>query len=69
MHEDNNRRMRKRRWPWIVVGSVLLLIGAWQLFTNLYPEEERELRRQVRETVKEKLSGHQGTHKTTIPGY
>ena len=37
------------------MGSVLLLIGAWQLFTNLYPEEERELRRQVRETVKEKF--------------
>ena len=37
------------------MGSILPLIGLWQLFTNLYREEEKELRRQLRETVKEKF--------------
>ena len=55
MHDDNKRETGKRRWPWVVVGGILLLIGSWQLFTNLYQEEERELRRQLRETVKEKF--------------
>jgi pimeloyl-ACP methyl ester carboxylesterase len=31
------------------------MIGLWQLFTNLYQEEDKELRRQLRETVKEKF--------------
>ena len=54
MNDKKNRRIRKRRWPW-VIGGILLLIGFWQLFTNLYQEEEKELRRQLRETVKEKF--------------
>jgi pimeloyl-ACP methyl ester carboxylesterase len=44
----------KQRWPWIVV-AVLLLIGLWQVFTNLYKEEEKTLRSRVRETVKAKF--------------
>ena len=43
-----------KKWPW-VLGGILLLIGSWQLFSNLYREEEKELRRQFRETVKEKF--------------
>jgi len=31
------------------------MVGLWQLFTNLYQEEDKELRRQLRETVKEKF--------------
>jgi pimeloyl-ACP methyl ester carboxylesterase len=52
MKDKINRWVKKRRWPW-VIGGILLLIGLWQLFTNLYQEEEKELRRQLRETVKE----------------
>ena len=54
MNDKKNRRIRKRRWPW-VIGGILLLIGLWQLFTSFYQEEEKELRRQLRETVKEKF--------------
>ncbi len=54
MNEERNRRIKKRRWLW-VIGGILLLLGLWQLFTNIYGEEEKELRRQLRETVKEKF--------------
>jgi pimeloyl-ACP methyl ester carboxylesterase len=54
MDDRQNRGVKKRRWPWII-GGILLLIGLWQLFTSFYGEEERELRRQFRETVKEKF--------------
>ena len=47
-------RTKKRRWPWVIAG-ILLAIGLWQLFANLYREEEKQLRRQLRETVKEKF--------------
>jgi len=54
MNDRKNKRTRKNRWLW-VIGGLLLLLGLWQLFTNLYREEEKELRRQLRETVKEKF--------------
>jgi hypothetical protein len=54
MNENRNRRTKKRRWFW-VIGGILLLLGVWQLFTNMYREQEKELRRQLRETVKEKF--------------
>ena len=54
MNEERNRRIKKRRWLW-VIGGILLLLGVWQLFTNMYREQEKELRRQLRETVKEKF--------------
>jgi pimeloyl-ACP methyl ester carboxylesterase len=48
-------KLRKhRRWLWIVC-LVIVFVGLWQLFTNLYREEEKELRRQLRETIKEKF--------------
>jgi pimeloyl-ACP methyl ester carboxylesterase len=52
MNAEKNRRIKKRRWLWVIAG-ILLLLGLWQVFTNLYREEEKELRRQLRETVKE----------------
>ena len=36
-------------------GGVLLFIGLWQLVANFYLEEEKELRRQLRETIKERF--------------
>jgi pimeloyl-ACP methyl ester carboxylesterase len=54
MNDKNNRSIRKRRWPW-VVGGILLLLGLWQVFTDMYREQEKDLRRQFRETVKEKF--------------
>ena len=49
-----NKKTKKRRWLW-AIGAVLLLLGLWQLFTSTYREQEKELRRQFRETVKEKF--------------
>jgi pimeloyl-ACP methyl ester carboxylesterase len=54
MNDKKNRSLKKRRWPW-VIGGIFLLIGLWQLLTNLYLEEEKQLRRQLREAVKEKF--------------
>jgi pimeloyl-ACP methyl ester carboxylesterase len=54
MNQERNRRTKKRRWIW-VIGGILLLLGLWQFFTNMYREQEKELRRQLRETVKEKF--------------
>ena len=45
---------KKRRWLWFVAG-IILLIGLWQLVASFYREEEKELRRQLRQTVKEKF--------------
>ncbi len=45
---------KQRRWLWIVCLAIVLM-GLWQLFANIYREEEKELRRQLRETVKEKF--------------
>jgi len=47
-----NKKNKKRLWPWII-GSILLLLGLWQFFSNTYQEEEKELRSQIRKTVKE----------------
>jgi triacylglycerol esterase/lipase EstA (alpha/beta hydrolase family) len=54
MNDDRNKRTKKRRWLW-VIGGIILLLGLWQLFTSTYREQEKELRRQFRETVKEKF--------------
>jgi pimeloyl-ACP methyl ester carboxylesterase len=45
---------KQRRWLWIVCLAIVL-VGLWELFTNIYREEEKELRRQLRETVKKKF--------------
>ena len=54
MHDPKNKQAKKRRWLW-VIGGVLLFIGLWQLVANFYLEEEKELRRQLRETIKERF--------------
>ena len=54
MNDDRNKRTKKRRWLW-VIGAILLLLGLWQFFSSTYREQEKELRRQLRETVKEKF--------------
>ena len=54
MNDKNNIRIRKKRWLW-ALGGILLLLGLWQFFSSTYREQEKELRRQLRETVKEKF--------------
>ena len=54
MDDQRNTQTKKRRGLWVIAG-ILLLIGLWQFFTNFYQEEEKALRRQLRETVKEKF--------------
>ena len=49
-----NKKTKKRRWLW-AIGGILLLLGLWQLLTSAYREQEKELRRQLRQTVKEKF--------------
>ena len=43
---------KKRPWLW-AIGFILLLLGLWQFASNTYREEEKELRSQIRKTVKE----------------
>ena len=47
-----NKKNKKILWPW-VIGFIILLLGLWQFFSNTYQEEEKELRSQIRKTVKE----------------
>jgi pimeloyl-ACP methyl ester carboxylesterase len=42
----------KRKWLWLTVGAVLILV-LWLLSGNVWQEEQKELRQQVRESVKE----------------
>jgi pimeloyl-ACP methyl ester carboxylesterase len=51
MTDSPIKRPPKRRWLW-VLGSVALLIVVWQLVADRYREEEKQLRGQLRETVK-----------------
>lgn len=54
MNDQENKGIKKKRWLW-AIGGILVLIGLWQLIASFYLEEEKELRRQLRETVKEKF--------------
>lgn len=45
---------KQRRSLWIVCLAIIV-VGLWQLFANIYREEEKNLRRQLREAVKEKF--------------
>jgi pimeloyl-ACP methyl ester carboxylesterase len=53
MIDSKNKGFRKRRWLW-VTGGIILLAGLWQLLANPYQEDEKQLRRQLRETLKNK---------------
>ncbi|MDZ7581766.1 MAG: acetyltransferase [Deltaproteobacteria bacterium] len=44
---------KKKRWPWFI-GGFVLLIGLGLLLAEGHREEEKELRRRFRETVKER---------------
>jgi pimeloyl-ACP methyl ester carboxylesterase len=44
----------------------IVLLGLWELFTSFYQEEEKELRRQIRETVKEKFPEQTARFSQTI---
>jgi pimeloyl-ACP methyl ester carboxylesterase len=51
---QKKRRMKK----WYVLGGLfglLILIGMWQAITSFYRQEEKELRRQIRQTVKDRF--------------
>ncbi len=50
--DEHSRPTRRRRWPWIV-GLAVLLSALWLVVTDTYREEEKELRTQLREAVKE----------------
>jgi len=65
MNDERSGWKNKRRWLWIV-GCVLLLIGLWQVFTNLYREEDKALRRQFRQTVKEKFPRQTAEYAKTV---
>jgi hypothetical protein len=54
-------RRGRRRWRWIA-GVGLLLFGGWFLLTDVYREEEKELRSQLREAVKEAFPEEAATH-------
>jgi len=45
---------RRRRWRWMA-GLAILLGGLWFVITDAYREEEKELRTQLREAVKERF--------------
>ena len=44
---------KKKRWPWFI-GGFVLLVGLGLLLAEGHHEEEKELRRRFRETVKER---------------
>jgi len=56
---------KRRRWL-LIICLAIVLVGLWQLFTNIYREEEKELRRQLRETVKEKFPEQSAQFSETI---
>jgi pimeloyl-ACP methyl ester carboxylesterase len=52
MAGKNKYWMGGKRWLWIIAAA-LLFFGLWQLLTNIYSEEEKDIRRQIRQTIKE----------------
>jgi pimeloyl-ACP methyl ester carboxylesterase len=54
MDDRKIRWIKKRPWLWIG-GAVLLLIILWNGVSDLYREQDKDLRRQLRETVKEQF--------------
>ena len=52
-----SKKKSKKIWLWII-GSIILLFGLWHFFSDSYREEEKELRTQIRQTVKEIFPEH-----------
>jgi len=55
----------KKKW-FLIGGCILLLFGLYQVLTPLDPEQEKMLRSQVRNTVKEKFPEQTENHSKTI---
>lgn len=55
----------KKKW-FLIGGCILLLFGLYQVLTPLDPEQEKMLRSQVRNTVKEKFPEQKEYHSKTI---
>jgi hypothetical protein len=53
MNDSQKTKTKRRRWPW-VMGGILLLVVSWQLMADLFRKEEKQMRRQLRETLNEK---------------
>jgi pimeloyl-ACP methyl ester carboxylesterase len=56
---------RRRRWVWIVCAAVFIF-GLLHLLSNTFREEEKQLRRQLRETVKEQFPEQTAQYSKTI---
>jgi hypothetical protein len=50
--EELFKMSMKKKW-FLIAGCILLLFGLYQVLTHLDPEQEKRLRSQVRDTVKE----------------
>lgn len=59
------KSIKRRRWLWMICLAIVLL-GLWELFASFYREEEKDLRRQLRETVKEKFPEQTAKFSQTI---
>ena len=55
----------KKKW-FLIGGCILLLFGLYQLLTTLDPEQEKMLRSQMRDTVKEKFPEQAENYSKTI---
>ena len=59
------KSIKRRRWLWMLCLAIVVLV-LWEVFTSFYREEEKELRRQLRETVKEKFPEQTARFSQTI---
>ena len=59
------KSIKRRRWVWMLCLAIVLLV-LWEVFTSFYREEEKELRRQLRETVKEQFPEQTAKFSQTI---
>ena len=59
------KTIKRRRWVWMLCLAIVL-VGLWELFSSFYREDEKELRRQLRETVKEKFPEQTAKFSQTI---
>ena len=73
-NQKEKTAIKHRRWV-VIICLAVFLVGMWQLFTDSYREEEKELRRRFRKTVKEtfpeqtaKFSATFGLSVYEIPG-
>ncbi|CAB5109220.1 hypothetical protein D3OALGA1CA_3558 [Olavius algarvensis associated proteobacterium Delta 3] len=63
--EKKPASIRHRRWI-VIISLAVFLIGIWQLFAGHYGEEEKEVRRHIRETVKKTFPEQTAKFSTTF---